>query len=180
MARRTRNQSAPDGAAEGAEAQAGDTAPASKPRRSRQTQKTGTRRGRGAGQQNETGRLIEALLKNRGSRGTTEQDLEQVVSWAEGVRAEVAAIEAQAAELRKLGPRSARGTTGAAATRRKQERQARQRSLEERGQRSEMNQALLSSLLEGRISLDVEPEGGLVFLDSSAGAGQPGREMPAG
>jgi hypothetical protein len=180
MARRTRNQPTPEAAAEGVEAQADDAAAAPKTRRPRQTQKSGTRRGRSASQQSETGRLIEALLKNRGSRGATQQDLEQVVSWAEGIRAEVAAIEAEAAELRKLGPRSARSTTGAAAARRKQQREARQRELEERRRRSEMNQALLAGVLEGRILLDVGPEGGLVFLDGSAGEGQTGRELPAG
>ena len=183
MARRSRNQPSPEAAAEGAEAQSGDTAPAPKTRRPRQPQKSGTRRGKSAGQPSEPGRLIEALLKNRGSRGATQQDLEQVVSWAEGIRAEAAAIEAEAAELRKLGPRGARSKTGAAVTRRKQQREARQRELEERRRRSEMNQALLAGVLEGRISLDVQPEGGLLFLNgsrSAVGEVQPGRELPAG
>lgn len=179
MARRTRNQPTPEAIAEGAEAQAGDTA-APKTRRPRQTQKSGTRRSRGTGQQNETGRLIEALLKNRGSRGAIEQEMEQVVSWAEGIRAEAAAIEAEATELRKLGPRGSRSATGAAATRRKEQREARQRELEERRPRSEMNQALLAGVLEGRISLDVLPEGGLLFLHGSTSGNLPERELPAG
>ena len=180
MARRSRNQPAPEAAAEGTEPQAGNTAPAPKPRQRRQTQKSGTRRGRSAGQQSETGRLIEALLKNRGSRGATQQDLEQVVFWAESIRAVVAAIEAEAADLRKLGPRGAGSKTGTAATRQKQQRETRQRQLEERRRRSEMNQALLAGVVEGWISLDVQSEGVLVFLHGSASEGQSARELPAG
>ena len=52
--------------------------------------------------------------------------------------------------------------------------------MEERRRRNEMNQELLAGVVEGRISLDVQPEGGLVFLDGSAGEGQTGRELPAG
>ena len=60
MARRSRNQAAPEAAAEATEAQTGDSTPAPKTRRPRQTQKSGTRRGSGAG------RLIEAAgLKGR-------------------------------------------------------------------------------------------------------------------
>jgi hypothetical protein len=180
MARRSRNQAAPEAAAEGTETQTGDTTPVPKTRRPRQAQKSGTRRGRSVGQPSETGRLIEALLKSRGAKGATQADLEQVISWAEGIRAEVAAIEAEAAELRKLGPRGTQGRSKAAATRQRQQRQEKQRTLEERRQRSEMNQALLAGVLEGRISLDVQPEGGLIFLDGSAGESQPGRELPAG
>src|SRR5688500_10988273 len=82
-------------------------AAARKPRQTRRG--PGGRRGAGA---SETGRLIEALLKSRGAKGASQQELEQVVRWAQGIQSAGAAIDAEAAELRKVGPRG-RKTTGA-------------------------------------------------------------------
>jgi hypothetical protein len=99
--------------------------------------------------------------------------LEQVVRWAESIRSEGAAIEAEASDLRKLGPRSgtARGTTtAAAATRRKQERQSKLQELDTRRQRQTMNQALLEGILAGGVSLDVQEGGELRFLHAQGHA----------
>jgi hypothetical protein len=178
MARRSRNQTDTDAAApadgadshtsagESAANQSTAQAPASRPRRQAQPPKKGAT-GRGSGksaQASETSRLIEALLTSRGTKGASQADLEQVVRWAEGVRADGAAIEAEAAELRKLGPRGAKGTTGAAAAaRRKEQRQDKQQELAERRQRQALHQALLEGILSGGILLDVQ-EGQLLFV----------------
>lgn len=143
-----------------------------KPRQRRQGQKGGTTRsgaGRGRGASTSgTSRLIEALLRSRGARGATEADLEQVIRWAEGIRAEAASIEAEGAELRRLGPRGKRSVSGAAATRQKQQRQEKQRVLEQRRQRHAMDQALLTGVLDGGIAVDVGSEGQLLFLHKDA------------
>jgi hypothetical protein len=129
--------------------------------------KTGTGRGKGA-DTGETARLIEALLKSRGAKGASQADLEQVAGWAQGIPAEGAAIEAAAADLRKLGPRG-KPATGATGTRQKQQRQERLKALEERRQRHALDQALLAGVLSGTISLDVT-DGRLVFLHAESAA----------
>jgi hypothetical protein len=99
---------------------------------------------------------------------TNEADLEQVVRWAEAIRAAGAANETEAAELRKLGPRGSRNAGGAAATRQKQQRQEKQRELGQRRLRHGLGQALLSGVLLGDITLDVQPGGELLFRHKQA------------
>ena len=187
--RRTTNQPDPETAADGSDPQAaggGDTTAAestatgARPRRQSSPKRSGAAvRGRRTGG-NETTRLVEALLKSRGSRGASQQDLELAVRWAEGVRAEAAAVEAEASDLRKLGPRGSKpgGATGAAATRQKQQRQERQRELDERRQRLAMNQALLDGIGGGRVSLDVR-DGQLLFLHGEYAASHAAAEEAA-
>ena len=146
--------------------------PATGPRRQPKTKtrggKGGANKGKKDGAGTETARLIEALLVSRGQRGASEAELEQVVRWAERIRAQGAAIEAEAAELRKLGPRGSRNAGAAAATRRKQQRQERQRELEERRLRRGLDEALLAGVLSGDITLDVQGQGELLFRHKQA------------
>jgi hypothetical protein len=185
-------QAAPDAAAPASEAAGGNGAGAARsPRRGGQ-QAGGARGAGGAGGRrrgprkgtpgSETGVLIEALLRSRGARGAAQEDLQRVIQWAQGIRAEGAAIAAAAAESRRRSPRNAaagggagRGRASAATLARQKE--ERQRELAERTARHEMDQALLDGVLAGRIALDVATDGGrLVFLQGGqapavAGAG---------
>jgi len=96
----------------------------------------------------EIGTLVGALLRSRGSGGASQDEVEAVVGWARGVRA-----EAQA-----LGDAMKRPT-----------RQNRER-LSDRLAAQEMNMVLLTGVLEGRVSLDVK-DGKILFLQ---GGGAPG------
>ena len=138
-----------------------------RPRQKSGTGRTGTGRGRRAAT-SETSRLIEALLKSRGAKGAFQADLEHVIRWSEVIHAEGSSIDAEATELRKLGPKGKRTTTGLAATRQRQQRLEKQRVLDGRRQRHAMNQALVAGVLEGSIALDVQPGGQILFLEKTA------------
>ncbi len=107
--------------------------------------------------------LIEAVLKGRSTTGATALDLEQVVAWASGIRSESQAIEAETANIRKLGPRTKANGTAATTTARQQvPRQEKLQALDQRRQRNELDRTLLEGILAGTMALDVV-NGGLVF-----------------
>ncbi len=96
---------------------------------------------------NDTPTVVEALLRTRGPQGATQEELEQVVTWARGVRS-----EGQALTDAMKRP-----------TRQKQEK------FGERVVQHEMNTVLLNGILAGSIGLDVK-EGSIVYLHGSSNA----------
>jgi poly(3-hydroxybutyrate) depolymerase len=104
--------------------------------------------------------VVEALLRTRGPQGATQEELEQVVTWARAVRS-----EGQALTDAMKRP-----------TRQKQEK------FGERVVQHEMNTVLLNGVLAGSIGLDVK-NGSIVYLhgngsnaaaaDTGATAGEP-------
>ena len=110
---------------------------------------------------NDTPTVVEALLRTRGPQGATQEELEQVVTWARAVRS-----EGQALTDAMKRP-----------TRQKQEK------FGERVVQHEMNTVLLNGVLAGSIGLDVK-NGSIVYLhgngssnvaaaDTGAMAGEP-------
>jgi len=123
-----------------------DSAAAPATRRRAPRRKTGPRKGTG---KSETATVVDALLRTRGPRGASQEDLETVVTWAERTRAEGEALLA-ATDGRRRGAKSARGR--AAGTR---ARQIIEEELKVRRSRHEMDRALLEGVLSGKIALDV-------------------------
>ena len=93
-----------------------------------------------------TALLIESLLKTRGSRGASQEELQSVVNWARGVHAETE-------ELKTLVGRPRRQKALASP---------------DRMAAYELNKALLESALAGSIGLDVNENGSIVFINPSA------------
>lgn len=131
-----------------------ETAAAPATRRRAPRRKTGPRKGAG---KSETATVVDALLRTRGPRGASQEDLETVVTWAERTRAEGEALLA-ATDGRRRGAKSARGR--AAGTR---ARQLTEEELKIRRSRHEMDRALLEGVLSGKIALDVR-SGQILFL----------------
>lgn len=94
----------------------------------------------------QTALLIESLLKTRGSRGASQEELQSVVNWARGVHAETE-------ELKTLVGRPRRQKALASP---------------DRMAAYELNKALLESALAGSIGLDVNENGLIVFINPSA------------
>lgn len=88
--------------------------------------------------------LVESLLRSRGIKGATQDELQGVVAWARSIRAE-------GQSLTELSARPRRAKTQAPA---------------DRVARFEMNRALLDGVLGGTIALDVQDDGVLIFLHS--------------
>jgi hypothetical protein len=155
----------PRGTTSAATGEAASSAPTSR--------RTGARGGRPrrarAGAAGETGALIEALLKSRGSQGATQEELRRVVVWADETRREAEAIVEESRPRRAprgtgkaAGPRSK-----AAQERQRQEQREREEQLRDRRNRNQTDRALLEGVLAGRVLLDVS-EGEIRFLDASA------------
>jgi len=92
----------------------------------------------------ETAKIIEAALKSRGAHGALQDDLQAIMDWARGVRAEGEA-------LKDFNGRP---------------RRQKAESYPERIARFEMNRALLDGVLAGNIGLDVQ-NGALRFLQAN-------------
>jgi hypothetical protein len=106
---------------------------------------------------------VEALLKSRGFRGATQEDLQQVVAWAQQTRAEGEALRSESVPRRtRAAGRSAQARAAAL-----RQQQAQQEKLQERLTRHSMNQALLEGVLAGRVALDVQ-NGQLIFKDGQS------------
>lgn len=106
---------------------------------------------------NDTPTVVEALLRTRGPQGASQDELEQVVGWARGVRS-----EAQALTDAMKRP-----------TRQKQEK------FGDRVTQHEMNLVLLNGILNGSVGLDVK-DGRIVFLHGSSSASGSGTSAVAG
>ncbi len=126
----------------------------------------------GAGGTGETAVVVEALLRSRGPRGATQEDIERVVAWAERTRAEGEALES--AGVPRRGARSGKTSPRSKAAANRQQ-QAQEEQLRERRTRYQMDRALLDGVLSGRVSLDVQ-EGQIVFLHADY---QASRAAPA-
>ncbi len=93
----------------------------------------------------ETATMVDALLRTRQGGGATQQEIELVVGWARGVRAEGQALT----DAMKRPTRQ------------------RQEKLGDRLAQQEMNLVLLQGVLDGKIGLDVK-DGQIVFLTGGA------------
>lgn len=91
----------------------------------------------------QTALLIESLLKTRGGRGASQQELQAAIDWARSVHAE-------AEEFKTLEGRPRRQKALASP---------------ERIAAYELNKALLESVLAGSIQLDVNESGSIVFIN---------------
>lgn len=130
-----------------AAATAADPAPAAAAETSGAPVKRRRRRRQNLGGPAETAAMVDALLSTRQSRGASQQEIELVVGWARGVRAEGVA----------LGDAAKRPT------------RPRQEKLGDRLGQQEMNLVLLQGVLDGKIGLDVK-DGQIVFLTGGAAA----------
>ena len=94
----------------------------------------------------QTALLVDSLLKTRGVRGASQEELQSVITWARGVHAETE-------ELKTLVGRPRRQKALASP---------------DRIASYELNKALLESVLAGSIGLDVNESGSIVFINPAA------------
>lgn len=90
----------------------------------------------------QTALLVESLLKTRGSRGASQEELQAAIHWARSVHAE-------AEEFKTLEGRPRRQKALASP---------------DRVATYELNKALLDSVLAGSIGIDVNESGSIVFI----------------
>jgi lipid II:glycine glycyltransferase (peptidoglycan interpeptide bridge formation enzyme) len=103
------------------------------------------------------------MLKSRGTRGATQEELEQVVSWAEQTRAEAAILEEERRAVPEAGKTSPRAKAAEA-----RHKELREEGLQSQRTQNALHQALLEEVLAGRVLVDVDAEGELLFVDASA------------
>lgn len=90
----------------------------------------------------QTALLVESLLKTRGNRGASQEELQTAIHWARSVHAE-------AEEFKTLESRPRRQKALASP---------------DRIATYELNKALLDSVLSGSIGIDVNESGSIVFI----------------
>ncbi|GAB4457593.1 MAG: hypothetical protein OHK0029_17660 [Armatimonadaceae bacterium] len=110
------------------------------PRRRRRRRAPGT-----SDTYSETSTLINAVLRSRRDHGATPEVLQHVISWAHSVREE-------GEELREMTGRTRRQKPNIPG---------------DRVARYELNRALLDGVLAGTITLRVEDDGKLLFVDTT-------------
>jgi len=86
--------------------------------------------------------LIHSLLASRAGRGATQHELQGVIDWARGIHTETEA-------LKTYGGRPRRAKTPGSS---------------DRTAALQLNQSLLDGVIAGRIGLDVDEAGAIVFL----------------
>jgi hypothetical protein len=91
----------------------------------------------------QTALLVDSLLKTRGAKGASQEELQAAINWARGVHAE-------AEELKTLVGRPRRQKALASP---------------ERMAAFELNKALLDSVLAGTVGLNVSETGAITFIN---------------
>ena len=93
----------------------------------------------------QTSILVAALLKSRSGKGASQSSVIEIVEWARGVHEEDAALRTL-----KTRPRRLKAEVSA-----------------ERIAKFDVNKALLDGVLAGQIGIDVDDNGGILFLTTA-------------